>query len=62
MKPHFATDAAELGIMEDIVEFQGILYAENVAEQDILLKCVKQNNRIKSIQLCKAEEYNDDEV
>jgi hypothetical protein len=40
VKPHFATDAAELGIMEDIVEFQGILYAENVAEQDILLMCI----------------------
>jgi hypothetical protein len=53
VKPNFATDAAELGIMEEIVEFLGILYAENVAEQDILLKCVKQNNRIKSIQLCK---------
>jgi hypothetical protein len=25
-----------LGIMEEIVEFPGILYAENVAEQDIL--------------------------
>jgi hypothetical protein len=36
VKLHFATDAAELGIMEEIVEFPGILYAENVAEQDIL--------------------------
>jgi hypothetical protein len=34
VKLHFATDAAELGIMEEIVEFPGILYAENVAEQE----------------------------
>ena len=52
MKPHFATNAVDLGIMEVIVEFLGILYAENVAEHDILLKGVIQNNRIKSIQLC----------
>jgi hypothetical protein len=35
--------------MEEIGEFLGILYAKNVAEQGILLKSVKQNNRIKSI-------------
>jgi hypothetical protein len=46
---YFATDAAGLRIMEEIGEFLGILYAKNVAEQGILLKSVKQNNRIKSI-------------
>jgi hypothetical protein len=47
------TTIYQLGIIEEFVDFLGILYAENVAEQDILLKCVKQNNRIKSMQLCK---------
>ena len=47
--------------MEEIGEFLGILYAENVTEQGILLKCkTKRPNKVNTIM--QAEDNSDEEV